>query len=326
MVRPFRSSGLLKKFTKWTVLRTMNEESPTAVKIVEVGPRDGLQNEPVNVPTEIKIDFINKLSDTGLKAIEVTSFVSPKWVPQMADNTQVYAGISKKKDIDYSVLVPNINGLESALSVGIKEIAVFGTVSESFARKNTNCSVQEGFDRIKKIADLAKNHDLKIRGYISCVVGCPYDGVIKPSAVTKAVNSLLELGCYEVSLGDTIGVGTKKTIHAMIKDILRTTKPESLAIHCHDTYGQALANICTALDLGVTVVDSSVSGLGGCPYAKGATGNVATEDLVYMLHGLGVNTGVDLKKLIAAGHFISTAIDRPTASKVNAALYSKYFL
>lgn len=209
--------------------------------------------------------------------------------------------------------------------MGAKEIAVFASASEAFSRKNTNCSAQEGIERIKKIIDVASNHKLKIRGYVSCVVGCPYDGFIKPMDVMKVVSALIELGCYEVSLGDTIGVGTKKTMYNMIKDISNVVEPNKLAIHCHDTYGQALTNICTALELGVSVVDSSVSGLGGCPYAKGATGNVATEDLVYMLHGLGANTGVDLKKLIDVGHFISEAIGRPTASKVNAALYSKYF-
>ncbi|XP_044765495.1 hydroxymethylglutaryl-CoA lyase, mitochondrial [Coccinella septempunctata] len=325
MVRLSLPCSFLKILGKGKEMRTWNKDMPTAVKIVEVGPRDGLQNEPVNLPTEVKIDFINKLSETGLRAIEVTSFVSPKWIPQMADNTKVYTGILKKDNISYPVLVPNVVGLESALKAGVKEIAVFASASESFSRKNTNCSAQEGIDRIKKIVDVAKKHNLKIRGYISCVVGCPYDGFIKPLAVTKAVNALLELGCYEISLGDTIGVGTKKTIYNMIQDILNTTEPKNLAIHCHDTYGQALTNICTALELGVSVIDSSVSGLGGCPYAKGATGNVATEDLVYMLHGLEVNTGVDLKKLIAVGNFISTAINRPTASKVNAALYSRYF-
>ncbi|KAL3289810.1 hypothetical protein HHI36_023201 [Cryptolaemus montrouzieri] len=244
----------------------------------------------------------------------------------MADNAKVFQGIQKKSNIDYPVLIPNVKGLETALSVGVKEIAVFASASEAFSRKNTNCSAEEGINRIREIIDSAKTHNLKVRGYVSCVVGCPYDGFIKPLAVTKIVTALLELGCYEVSLGDTIGVGTKKTIYNMIKDIVNVTEAKNLAIHCHDTFGQALNNVCTALDLGITVVDSSVSGLGGCPYAKGATGNVATEDVIYMLHGLGSNTGIDLKKLIGVGHFISNAINRPTASKVNAALYSKYFL
>ena len=211
--------------------------------------------------------------------------------------------------------------------MGAKEIAVFGSASEGFARKNTNCSAEEALDRIKEIVNKSQILDdtLKIRGYISCVVGCPYDGHIKPEAVTKVCEFLLSLGCYEVSLGDTIGVGTKSTVEPMLKDLLKITTADKLAIHCHDTYGQALVNICTALEHGIKVVDSSVSGLGGCPYAVGATGNVATEDLVYMLHGLGAETGVDLKKLIDAGHYISEKINKPTASSVNKALYKKYF-
>ncbi|EFA11247.2 hydroxymethylglutaryl-CoA lyase, mitochondrial [Tribolium castaneum] len=297
------------------------------VKIVEVGPRDGLQNEPTHVPTDVKIEFINKLSETGLQSIEVTSFVSPKWVPQMGDNTEVFTKIAKKPSISYPVLVPNVKGLEAAVSVGAKEIAVFASASEGFSRKNTNCSTQEGVNRIKEIVEKTKSLDstLRIRGYISCVVGCPYDGYIQPKAVTTICESLLSLGCYEISLGDTIGVGTRSTMEKMIKDLLKITSADKLAIHCHDTYGQALVNICTALDLGIRVVDSSVSGLGGCPYAAGATGNVASEDLVYMLHGMGAETGVDLKKLISAGHFISEKIKKPTASRVNKAMYKKYF-
>ncbi|KAJ8923781.1 hypothetical protein NQ315_010363 [Exocentrus adspersus] len=268
----------------------------SSVRIVEVGPRDGLQNESVTVPTNVKIKLIDKLSDTGLKTIEVTSFVSPKWVPQMGDNVDVYSGITKRDGVSYPVLVPNAKGLESAMQVGVKEIAVFASASEGFARKNTNCSIEEGLDRIKDLVSIAKPENLKIRGYVSCVVGCPYDGEIQPSAVTKVTEMLLSLGCYEISLGDTIGVGTQNTIRNMIKDLLTITTPQKLAIHCHDTYGQALVNICTSLEYGIKVIDSSVSGLGGCPYAKGATGNVATEDLVYMLQGMGVETGVDLKK------------------------------
>ncbi|KAJ8984530.1 hypothetical protein NQ317_011001 [Molorchus minor] len=295
------------------------------IRIVEVGPRDGLQNEPVNIPTEVKINFINKLSETGLKTIEVTSFVSPKWVPQMSDNVEVYSGIKKKDFVSYPVLVPNIKGLESAIDVGVREIAVFASASEGFSRKNTNCSRQQGINRIKEVIDIAKQKSLKIRGYISCVVGCPYDGHIQSSEVTKVTEALLSHGCYEISLGDTIGVGTKITIEAMIKDVLRVTTADKLAIHCHDTYGQALANICTALEYNIKVIDSSASGLGGCPYARGATGNVATEDLVYMLEGMGAETGVDLKKLIKAGRYISDFIKKPSGSKVNSALYSKYF-
>ncbi|XP_065165379.1 hydroxymethylglutaryl-CoA lyase, mitochondrial [Atheta coriaria] len=297
------------------------------IRIVEVGPRDGLQNEAKQVPTEVKINLINQLSDTGLKSIEVTSFVSPKWVPQMGDNSKVFSGIKKKPGVDYPVLIPNLKGLESALQVdGIKEIAVFASASDGFAKKNVNCTADEAVLRIKDVMDAAKLKGLKIRGYVSCVVGCPYDGAIKPSAVTSVTEKLLEFGCYEVSLGDTIGVGTRDTIDAMLKDLWSVTTADRLAIHCHDTYGQALVNICTALEHGIKVVDSSVSGLGGCPYAKGATGNAATEDVVYMLHGQGCVTGVDLEKLVKAGHYISTAIDKPTASRVNKALYQKYSL
>ncbi|KAK4872162.1 hypothetical protein RN001_016286 [Aquatica leii] len=301
--------------------RKFSQKTAIEVKIVEVGPRDGLQNEKKIVPTHVKVDFINKLSRTGLKSIEVTSFVSPKWVPQMGDNTEVFKTIDKLPGICYPVLVPNTLGLESAIAVGAKEIAVFASASEGFSRKNTNCSIEVGIQRIKQVINVAEKQNIKIRGYISCVVGCPYDGFIKPSEVAKLSEILLSLGCYEISLGDTIGVGTKTTIDNMIRSVLSVASADQIAIHCHDTYGQALANICTAFDAGVKVADSSVSGLGGCPYAKGASGNVATEDLVYMLHGLGANTGVDLNQLIDIGQFISKAIDKPTGSKVNKALY-----
>lgn len=302
-------------------LKLIRNESQ--IRIVEVGPRDGLQNEAVNVPTDVKIELINKLSKTGLQTIEVTSFVSPKWIPQMADNAKVFSGITKKSNITYPVLVPNLQGLDSALKVGVKEIAVFLSASEGFSKKNTNCTVQEGIDRITDVIKKAKENDLKVRGYISCVVGCPYDGHVKPSSVSRVAEALISHGCYELSLGDTIGVGTKITIENMLYDLMNMTSPDKLAIHCHDTYGQALVNVCIALDKGITVVDSSVAGLGGCPYAKGATGNVATEDLVYMLHGLGAKTGVDLKTLIRAGRYISDFFNRPPMSKVNNALYSR---
>nr|CAI5846874.1 unnamed protein product [Callosobruchus analis] len=296
------------------------------VRVVEVGPRDGLQNEPINVPTEVKIEFINKLSETGLETVEVTSFVSPKWVPQMGDNSEVYTGIKKKENVNYPVLVPNVQGLEEAVKCGVREIAVFTSASEGFSKKNTNCSIQESLRRIEAIAQEAKKHHLRVRGYVSCIVGCPYDGAVHPSSVTKVTEALLSLGCYEVSLGDTIGVGTKQAIRNVMKDILDVATADKVAIHCHDTYGQALPNICTALEYGVRVVDSSVAGLGGCPYAKGATGNVATEDLIYMLHGMGMETGVDLRMLIEAGRYVCRHIKRQPASKVNNALYSKYGL
>ncbi|XP_066140035.1 hydroxymethylglutaryl-CoA lyase, mitochondrial isoform X2 [Euwallacea fornicatus] len=298
-------------------------QSKSCVRIVEVGPRDGLQNEPMQVPTEIKIDLINRLSETGLKTIEVTSFVSPKWVPQMADNSKVFEGILKKPDISYPVLVPNLKGLEAAVKVGAKEIAVFLSASEGFSKKNINCTVEESLAAAKTVIATAKNQTLRVRGYVSCVVGCPYDGYVKPAAVSRVAECLLNYGCYELSLGDTIGVGSKNSIENMLHDVLQIISPDKLAIHCHDTYGQGLVNICTALDRGITVVDASVAGLGGCPYAKGATGNVATEDLVYMLHGCGVDTNVDLKKLVNVGRFISDFLKRPPLSKVNNAMFSK---
>ncbi|XP_076261070.1 hydroxymethylglutaryl-CoA lyase isoform X2 [Rhynchophorus ferrugineus] len=293
------------------------------IRIVEVGPRDGLQNEPINVPTNIKIELINMLSDTGLRNIEVTSFVSPKWVPQMADNMEVFKGIKKKQGISYPVLVPNSTGLTSAINAGVQEIAVFLSASEGFSKKNINCSIDEGINRVKTVIKKGLENNLKVRGYVSCVVGCPYDGCVKPSSVSKVVETLLSEGCYEVSLGDTIGVGTKITIENMLYDLLKVTSPDKLAIHCHDTYGQALVNIYTALERGIVVVDSSIAGLGGCPYARGATGNVSTEDLVYMLHGLGAETGVDLYKLIKTGQYISKYLGRSPVSKVNNALYTK---
>ncbi|XP_060515738.1 hydroxymethylglutaryl-CoA lyase, mitochondrial [Cylas formicarius] len=297
----------------------------STVKIVEVGPRDGLQNEPVNIPTDIKIEFINRLSDTGLKSIEATSFVSPKWVPQMGDNEEVFLKINKRNDISYPVLVPNLLGLTSALKVGAKEIAVFASASEGFAKKNTNCSAEEGVNRILPVIKQAKENGLQIRGYVSCVVGCPYDGPVKPSAVAKIAETLLNHGCYEVSLGDTIGVGTKTTIENMIKELLIVAPAKKFALHCHDTYGQALVNIFIGLQYGIDAIDSSVAGLGGCPYAKGASGNVATEDLVYMLEGLGVDTGIDMTKLIQAGRFITDYIKKLPVSKVNNALYPKLY-
>ncbi|KAF5290667.1 hypothetical protein FQR65_LT01957 [Abscondita terminalis] len=311
------------RFTRVLIsnFRKFSQKTETAVRIVEVGPRDGLQNEKTIVPTQTKIEFINKLSQTGLRSIEVTSFVSPKWVPQMGDNAEVFKKIDKQSDVSYPVLVPNMLGLESAVPVGVKEIAVFVAASEGFSKKNINCSIEEALKRTKQVTTAAQKENIKIRAYISCVVGCPYDGFVKPSEVTKLTENLLSLGCYEISLGDTIGVGTKTTIDNMLRSVLSVARSDQIAIHCHDTYGQALVNICAALDVGVTVVDSSVSGLGGCPYAKGASGNVATEDLVYMLQGLGVNTGVHLNRLIEVGQFISKAIDRPTGSKVNTAMY-----
>ncbi|KAI9560410.1 hypothetical protein GHT06_014427 [Daphnia sinensis] len=295
----------------------------TSVKIVEVGPRDGLQNEKQVVPTSTKIEFINKLSDAGLKSIEATSFVSPKWVPQMADHSEVFMGINKHPDVSYPVLTPNVLGLNAAMKVGAKEVAVFGAASESFSRKNINCTVEESIQRFKEVVNEAKKNGIRIRGYVSCVVGCPYEGPIAPSAVAKVAEALFDVGCYEVSLGDTIGVGTPGSISKMLKEVTKHISVEKLALHCHDTYGQALANILRGIDMGIAVVDSSVGGLGGCPYAKGASGNVASEEVVYMLHGLGIDTGVDLNKLIDAGEYMCSVLGRPSGSKVSRAMLSK---
>jgi len=241
----------------------------------------------------------------------------------MSDSSDVFNGINKKDGVTYPVLVPNLKGLYSALKIGVREIAVFLSASEGFSKKNINCTVEESLVTVKTVIDKAREHNLKIRGYISCVVGCPYDGHVKSTAVSKVAEALLSYGCYELSLGDTIGVGTRLSVENMLHEVLSVSPADKLAIHCHDTYGQALVNISTALEKGITVVDSSVAGLGGCPYAKGATGNVATEDLIYMLHGLGADTGVDLEKLIRTGRFISDFLKRPPASKVNTALFCK---
>ncbi|HEY3644445.1 MAG TPA: hydroxymethylglutaryl-CoA lyase [Gammaproteobacteria bacterium] len=289
---------------------------PKSVKIVEVGPRDGLQNEKGVISTADKIRFIDLLSDTGLKTIEATSFVSPKWVPQLADADEVYKGIQKRAGVHYPVLVPNEKGMERALAVNVKEIAVFTAASESFNQKNINASIAESIERFKPVMALAAKAGTPVRGYISTVIGCPYEGAIKPEAVARVAKDLAAIGCYEISLGDTIGVGTPVKAQAMLKAAAAEVPMQRLAVHFHDTYGQALANIHACLELGVTVVDSSTSGLGGCPYAKGATGNVATEDVLFMLTGMGIETGVDMSKLLAAGSFISGVLNRQPESKL----------
>jgi hydroxymethylglutaryl-CoA lyase len=296
---------------------------PTKVKMVEVGPRDGLQNEAAIIPANIKIEFINQLSATGLSVIEATSFVSPKWIPQLADNQEVYAGITKNSAVSYPVLIPNLKGLEAALKLGVKDIAVFCTPSEAFSQRNTNCSVAESLQRIQEVMTIAEKHQLRARGYLSCVLGCPYEGEIAPRAVADLAEKLIQMGCYEISLGDTIGVGTPMKTQAMLTAVMKNIPVEKLAVHFHDTYGQALANIYVALENGLSVVDSSVSGLGGCPYAKGATGNVATEDVLYMLNGMEIETGVDLQKLALVGRFISGYLQRSSQSRVNVALAGK---
>ena len=296
---------------------------PKKVRIVEVGPRDGLQNEAAVVPATVKIELIERLTAAGLPAIEATAFVSPKWVPQMADNAQVMAGIRKKPGVAYPVLVPNMQGFEAALAAGAEEIAVFGAASEAFSRKNINCSIAESLARFEPVARAARQHGLALRGYISCVAGCPYQGAVAPQAVAAVAAELERMGCYEISLGDTIGVGTPGKIQAMIAEVAKTVPLAKLAAHFHDTYGQALANLYAALELGIASVDSSVAGLGGCPYAKGASGNVATEDVVYMLDGLGIETGVDLDKVYEAGRFICRQLDREPSSKVAQALAAR---
>ncbi|AWJ94048.1 hydroxymethylglutaryl-CoA lyase (plasmid) [Azospirillum baldaniorum] len=289
---------------------------PKSVRMVEVGPRDGLQNEKQIVPTAVKIGLVDRLTDAGLTAIEAGSFVSPKWVPQMADTPDVFAGIRRKEGVRYVALTPNAKGLEGALAARADEVAVFAAASESFSQKNINCSIAESLDRFVPVLEQAKAQGVPVRGYVSCVLGCPYEGEIAPAAVAEVAGRLLAMGCYEVSLGDTIGTGTPSKAQAMIAAVAKRVPMERLAVHFHDTYGQALANILATLEMGVAVVDSSVAGLGGCPYAKGASGNVASEDVLYMLNGLGVATGVDLDRLVAAGAYISDAIGRPTASKV----------
>lgn len=289
---------------------------PAMVKIVEVGPRDGLQNEKSIVPTAVKIEFINRLAQAGLQTIEATSFVSPKWIPQLADAEEVFKGIEKQPGVSYPVLVPNEKGLQRALAAGAQEISIFTAASETFNQKNINCSIAESIERFKPVMALAAKHGVRVRGYISTVIGCPYEGPIAPEAVAYVAKELAALGCYEVSLGDTIGVGTPIKAQRMLTAVAGVVPMEKLAVHFHDTYGQALANIYACLELGATVVDSSTAGLGGCPYAKGTTGNVATEDVLFMLDGMGVETGVDIAKLLAAGAFISAALHRSPASKL----------
>ncbi len=296
---------------------------PLQVKLVEVGARDGLQNEPVIIDSADKITLINRLSAAGLSTIEVSSFVSPQRVPQMADAADVLSGIKRFFDVSYPVLIPNRKGLEAALSAGAEEIAVFVAASETFSERNINCSIAQSLERVGEVADLALSKGVKMRGYISCVAGCPYEGNIVPEIVADLALRLLELGCYEISLGDTIGVGTPGQMNTLLEVVAEKAPIQQLAVHFHDTYGQALANILVALEAGIAVVDSSVAGLGGCPFAPGASGNVATEDVLYMLNGLGIHTGVDLDKLIEAGLFISNLLNRPSGSRVAQALMNR---
>jgi hydroxymethylglutaryl-CoA lyase len=296
---------------------------PTQVKIVEVGPRDGLQNEPQPVSTAVKIEFIDRLADAGLPVIEATAFVSPKWVPQMADNASVMAGIHRKPGVCYPVLVPNRKGLDAAIAAGAEEVVVFGAATESFSKRNTNCTIAEGLARFSEVCAEAIAHGLKVRGDISVCLGCPYEGEVKPEAVVRVARELDQMGCYEITIADTIGTGTAGSTRRVIEAVARYIPVERLAGHFHDTYGQAVTNVYAALECGVSTFDSSVSGLGGCPYAKGATGNVATEDVLYMLNGLGVDTGIDMNKLIAAGDFICGVLGRPTHSRAAKALAAR---
>lgn len=293
---------------------------PERVKLVEVGPRDGLQNEARFVPTAVKLELIRRLAAAGLQTIEVTSFVSPKWVPQMADAVEILAGLDLNSAVSYPVLVPNLQGLEGALAAGAREIALFAAASESFSQKNLNCSIATSLERFGDVARAALAQGVRVRGYVSCVLGCPFEGAVAPEAVAKVAEQLLQLGAYEISLGDTIGVGTPAAAQDLIERVAEKAPRERLAGHFHDTYGQALANILAVLERGVASFDSSVAGLGGCPYAPGATGNVASEDLLYMLDGLGIQTGVSLPALVAAGEFISQALGRPSNSRVATAL------
>lgn len=290
------------------------------VTVVEVGPRDGLQNEKLKLPATTKIELIERLARCGLPAIEAGSFVSPKWVPQMADTNAVMRGLKTLPGTRYPVLVPNMAGFERAIEAGAKEIAVFAAASESFSQRNTNCSIAESIARLDDVIKAAIVSGINIRAYVSCVLGCPYEGEIETQAVSDVCAKLKQLGCNEVSLGDTTGVGTPARANSLVQAISSVVPVEQLAVHFHDTYGQALANILACLDAGIRIVDASVAGLGGCPYANGATGNVATEDLVYMLHGLGLETGIDLPELANTGNWISNKLQRPNNSKAGVAL------
>ena len=292
-------------------------------RIVEVGPRDGLQNEQQNVPTATKLALIDRLTAAGLRDIEVTSFVSPKWVPQMADQAEVMRGLRRQPGVNYPVLTPNLKGFEAAVAEGAREVAVFAAASEGFSQKNINCSIDASIDRFAPVIDGAKQRGIKVRGYVSCVVACPYDGEIAPQQVAHVAARLHALGCYEVSLGDTTGVGTPGSVLRMLEAVAAKVPVEHLAGHYHDTYGMAIANVHASYGFGLRVFDSSVAGLGGCPYAKGATGNVATEDVVYLLHGLGAQTGVDLDALVDCGAWISAQLGRDNGSRVGRAMLAK---
>ncbi len=296
---------------------------PKDVRMVEVGPRDGLQNEAGAVPASVKIALIERLADAGLRTIEAGSFVSPRWVPQMADTAEVMAGITRRPGVSYAVLVPNMKGYDAARAAQADEIAIFAAASESFSRRNINCSIAESLDRFAPVAAAARRDGVRVRGYVSCVIDCPYEGAVAPAAAADVAARLMALGCYEVSMGDTIGTGTASRVEAMLAAAAARVPVERLAVHFHDTYGQAVANILVALEHGVAVIDSAVAGLGGCPFAPGAAGNVASEDVLYLLDGLGLRSGVDLAQLAVAGRFITAALGREPASKAARALAAK---
>lgn len=293
---------------------------PESVRLVEVGPRDGLQNESNPITVETRVSLIERLAEAGLRHIEAGSFVSPKAVPQMAGSEEVFAALDRKDGVIYSALTPNMKGFERALAANVSEVAVFAAASESFSQNNINCSIAESLDRFAPILTAAKQKNIRVRGYVSCVIACPYEGNIDPVAVRDVAAALYGMGCYEISLGDTIGAGTAGQMQTMLDEVFRSVPVDALAVHCHDTYGQGLANIFAALQSGVSVVDASVAGLGGCPYAPGASGNVSSEDVLYMLNGLGIHTGVDLAKLVETGHFVCRELDRTNASRVGCAL------
>lgn len=295
----------------------------SAVRIVEMGPRDGLQNEKQSIPTATKLELIERLAQAGLKDIEATAFVSPKWVPQMADHAEVMRGLRRHDGVNYPVLTPNLQGFEAAVAAGATEVAVFAAASESFSRKNINCSIEESIDRFVPVFEAARQRGVKVRGYVSCVVACPYEGAIDPAKTAEVAQRLHALGAYEISLGDTIGAGTPASVLRMLEAVAKQVPVQRLAGHYHDTYGMAVANVHASYEFGLRTFDSSVAGLGGCPYAKGATGNVATEDVVYLLRGLGAETGIDLDKLVDVGAWISNALGRETQSRVARALLAK---
>lgn len=296
---------------------------PTCVKIVEVGPRDGLQNEAQPVPTEVKIELVNRLAQAGVSNIEATAFVSPKWVPQMADAADVMAGITRRPGTVYSALTPNMKGFESALAAGVDEIVIFGAASEAFSQRNINCSIAESIDRFAPVAKAARTAGIRVRGSISCALGCPYQGDVAIASVVEVVQRLQALGCDEIDIADTIGVGTAGQVRAVFEAVARAFPLSRVSGHFHDTYGQALANILASLESGVSIFHASVAGLGGCPYAKGATGNVATEDVLYLLNGLGIETGIDLEAVVRAGDFISQHLRRPNGSRAGRALLAR---